>query len=123
MITAEQLVGVWIDENFGGLGPTVMLLFPDGRGANDIYNGEYAGREQFHWELDEQGTRLRFSQYDWGSPQTHSYRVSLKFRGDQRILRIELEMADDPDRGMFGGHFVRDYYRTSISVEDWVPPK
>ena len=122
MITANELVGVWVDENFGGLGPEVLILFPNERGATDYYNPTFAGRDEFRWELIGRGTQLRFSQYSASATPTKSYEVSFHSRESQRILRLEFDSPGDEALGISGGHFTCDYRLSSVSVNDYLPP-
>lgn len=123
MNTADDLTGVWVDDNIGGLGPEVMVIFPNGVGATDYYNPTFAGHDEFHWELVTQGTEIQFSRHYTEPARTITCGVSLHTYEGQRVLRIESDVPDNPIIGSTGGHFVTDYYLSSTHIDDYVPPK
>lgn len=119
MLTVDELVGVWVEHNVGGLGPSVLILCPDQRGAIDYYNPTFAGRDEFRWHLLDGGTRIRIDPSMWC---TDTVEVSCFVRGNDRVLRLEFDFPPNEALGISGGHATCDHYLSALSVTDYVPP-
>ena len=124
MITNDELVGVWVDNNVGGFGIMVLALYPDGRGVLDVHRPPSPWRnDEFQWEVVGDGTQIQISQH-LGKPTkpANSHAISLRTEGSQRILRIDHHVPDNEELGIKGGYFARDYVLSSEDIGDYALP-